>query len=242
MKFFGSVAAVVDAVLLTGAQTVAGIKTFTSALVASAGIQLALLWNTNGTGASDVCVKVGTSTADGSVNAGAKLLSVRTGVGATEVEYASLTKSNLALTGSASFSGYPTRTLSCNGSLFHFSALPVRTDSYFTTASSIAFYASGNGFFLAPATAKLAAETAAGASDIAVKVGTQIADGSVNATTKLLSVRTGVGGTEVERAHIVKDGTLELTTAGVGIVLASPDGTRYRLTIANGGAVNVAAA
>lgn len=78
--------ATVSGLVSTVAQTFAGVKTFTSALVASAGVQLASLWNTNGTGATDVCVKVGTSTADGSVNASAKLLSVRTGIGGTEVE------------------------------------------------------------------------------------------------------------------------------------------------------------
>lgn len=68
------------------AQTFAGIKTFTSAIVASAGVRVASIFNNNGTGASDVGVKVGVSTADGSVNAAAKPFSVRTGIGGTEVE------------------------------------------------------------------------------------------------------------------------------------------------------------
>ena len=85
--------ATVSGLVSTLAQTWAGVKTFTGAIIASAGVQLASLWNTNGTGATDVCVKVGTSTADGSVNAGAKLLSVRTGVGGTEVEKAFIDKS-----------------------------------------------------------------------------------------------------------------------------------------------------
>jgi hypothetical protein len=48
--------------------------------------------NTNGTGASDVCIKVGTSTADGSVNATAKLLSVITGITGTETTQVYFTK------------------------------------------------------------------------------------------------------------------------------------------------------
>lgn len=72
------------------AQTFAGVKTFTSTLIASAGIQLGLLFNTNGGGASDVVVKVGSSVADASVNFAAKLLSVRTGLGGTEVEKLSI--------------------------------------------------------------------------------------------------------------------------------------------------------
>lgn len=68
------------------AQTFAGAKTFTSAIIASAGVQLASLWNTNGTSASDVGVKVGVSTADGSVNSNATLFMVSTGIGGTEVQ------------------------------------------------------------------------------------------------------------------------------------------------------------
>lgn len=83
----------VAGVVSLGAQIFAGAKTFTSAIIASAGIQLASLWNTNGTGSTDVGVKVGVSTQDGLVNANAKILSVRTGIGGTEVEKAYLLKS-----------------------------------------------------------------------------------------------------------------------------------------------------
>lgn len=69
------------------AQTFAGVKTFTSLLVASAGVQVGSLFNTNGTGASDVGVKVGVSMADASVNSTAGILSARTGIGGVEVEY-----------------------------------------------------------------------------------------------------------------------------------------------------------
>lgn len=85
------------------AQTFAGAKTFTSAIVASAGIQVASLFNANGTGASDVGVVVGVSTADGSVNAGAKLVSWGTGVGGTYAEKAFLQKSSMVFLTSASF-------------------------------------------------------------------------------------------------------------------------------------------
>jgi len=73
-------------------QTFAGVKTFLATIVASAGIQVASLFNTNGTGASDVGVMVGVSTADGSVNTGAKPFSVRTGIGGTEVEKFAVSK------------------------------------------------------------------------------------------------------------------------------------------------------
>jgi len=87
--------------LNTLSQVVAGAKTFLSTIIASAGIQVASLFNTNGTGSTDVGVRVGVSTADGSVNASAKLLSVRTGIGATEVEYIFARKSELTFWGPA---------------------------------------------------------------------------------------------------------------------------------------------
>lgn len=83
----------------TLAQTWAGVKTFASLIIASAGIQVASLFNTNGSSASDVGVKVGVTTPDASVNASAKLLSVRTGIGATEVERFYWTKDTMHLGG-----------------------------------------------------------------------------------------------------------------------------------------------
>lgn len=45
-----------------------------------------------------------------------------------------------------------------------------------------------------------------------------------------------------EKAFLNLDGELELTTNSKGIILKSADGTRYRLTIADGGTVSIAAA
>lgn len=70
----------------TIAQTFAGAKTFLATLIASAGIQVGLLFNTNGTGSSDVVVKAGTSVADASVNAAATLFAVKTGIGGSEAD------------------------------------------------------------------------------------------------------------------------------------------------------------
>ena len=68
------------------AQAFAGAKTFLGLIIASAGIQVASLFNTNGSGASDVVVKAGTSLADASVNAASALFAVRTGIGGTEAD------------------------------------------------------------------------------------------------------------------------------------------------------------
>lgn len=60
-----------------------------------------------------------------------------------------------------------------------------------------------------------------------------------NAAAKLVSVRNA----DAEKAFIDKDGNLEISGSNGGyIVLKSPDGTRYKLSIANGGTVSIAAA
>lgn len=198
---------------------------------------LKLTSDTLGAGSSDVCANIGTTIADASVHSTARIFSVRTGIGGSEVEYLTVNKNGVY------FNGYTNSAITCNGSWVDYGILPNRSPSYWaSTSTSTAFYASGNGAFSALATAKLWSETAAGASDIAVKIGTYVADASVNATTKLASFRTGSGGSEVEKLFIIKDGTIENTTNGAGIVLKSPDGTRYRVTVANGGTIAVAAA
>lgn len=50
----------------------------------------------------------------------------------------------------------------------------------------------------------------ASSSDVVTKLGSSVADGSVNSAAKLVSVRTGLGGTEVEKAYIDKTGKLWL--------------------------------
>ena len=84
----GTVAGLVS----TGTQLLAGSKEFLALILADVGVQSPGVWNTNGSLATDVAVKAGTTLADASVNAGAKLLSVRTGIGGTEVESAFFTK------------------------------------------------------------------------------------------------------------------------------------------------------
>lgn len=57
---------------------------------------------------------------------------------------------------------------------------------------------------------------------------------------KIASFHAGNGSTE--RCFLDYQGQYENTVAGNGIILVSPDGTRYRITVANGGTVSVAAA
>jgi hypothetical protein len=57
-----------------------------------------------------------------------------------------------------------------------------------------------------------------------------------NATAKLLSLRNSGS----EKAFINTDGELELTTISKGIILKSPDGTRWRITVADTGVISAA--
>lgn len=197
----------------TVAQTFAGVKTFLAAAVFSAGVQLSLLFGTNGSGAADVVIKAGTTLADASVNNTAKLWSVWTGLGGTEVERLTLTKNGLY------FNGYPNSAISCSGSWTDIGVLPVRSVNYFvSTLATTAFYASGNGSFSAPGTFRAWSENASGASDEAAKIGAYTADASVNATTKLLNVSTGLGGTEVPSFQFLKGGVLWGNNAGTSVL------------------------
>ncbi len=88
--------ATVRGLVSTLAQTFAGPKTFLARIVATLGITSGAarldLRSDLGANAADVCSVVGSTVADGSVNAGAKLISARTGLGGTEVEYLFFTK------------------------------------------------------------------------------------------------------------------------------------------------------
>lgn len=242
-----SASATVAGVVDFAAQTFAGVKTFTSTLIASAGIQLGALWNTNGTGASDVGVKIGVSTADASVNASAKIASFRTGIGGTEVEYgywskglglvitkpavvnepalvlpAPKSEGGFGVSGAIVWSGSSSYILDSQQSFTVYSyALPLRLRSAFNSVDVFG----GLG----------------GAGAIGLKLGTRVDAASFNATARLASFLTGIAGTEVEHAFITKT-EVELTAASGGVVLKSPDGTRYRITVANGGTLTVAPA
>lgn len=62
---------------------------------------------------------------------------------------------------------------------------------------------------------------------------------ALDAGDALMSWRTS---TDAELLKLWVGGELEQITSGAGLILASPDGTRYRLTVANGGTLSIAAA
>lgn len=55
---------------------------------------------------------------------------------------------------------------------------------------------------------------------------------------KLLSVRTGF----VEKTFVDRIGNVEVTTVGSGFILKSPDGTRFKIAVANDGTLSASAA
>lgn len=56
----------------------------------------------------------------------------------------------------------------------------------------------------------------AGASDVAVKLGSSVADGSVNAAARLAQFSTGIGGTEVAKSFVRKGGSYVIDLSGAG--------------------------
>lgn len=246
------------------AQTFTGVKTFAAALIASAGIQLSALWNTNGTGASDVVIKAGTNVADGSTNATAKLLSVRTGVSGSEAEYAYVTKQGLYVGGASPNSGKNVAAFAVGTSTFELTqgagnitpmmvaratggkaaALGAGLNSALFSFDSTGTFvvvadtrANINGGTAGAGTPMLVIDQAgvisapgsgvyeggvnwvsvrsgsgSGPTDTCVKIGTKLANASVNAAAKLLTVRTGLGGSEVEKAYI--DASANFVTGG----------------------------
>lgn len=175
--------------------------------------------------------------------------------------------------------------------------------------TTTAFYASANGAFAAPGTARMWSESLGGTSgDVLTRIGGVISDASTNAGAKILSLALNMAGTPVEKTYFRKSGAMivgadtanpvgigaaadlanvadgfkynvgaselgifssnnsaflglnlgtgnarcsgsfflngevESTLTGAGVVLKSANGSRWRLTISNVGAVVVAAA
>lgn len=139
---------VINAVLLTGAQTVAGVKSFSDIIEAVAGVR---------------------------------------------------------------FSSIANATITSNGTVMEMgnTVMPARAMYFIGSGATTAFYATGGGAYSASNTAKLWSENAAAAGDIAVKTGAYGADGSTNVECRLESWRTGLGGTEAEKATVKASGRID---------------------------------
>lgn len=219
-----------------------------------------------GAGAADIVRKLGSSVADGSVDVDAKLVSVRTGIGATETEHFHITKRGAFYgTGSPTAGANAGKNLFAVGSganSFEFSkgasditpSFTVRNASggatsfgAGTSASILAyddtqpfvFYRSPRSAFTngtvgtggttilsigttgvieavqsgcfqgAASQVSLRSAAGAGASDVVARIGSSTANASIHATAKLLSVRTGLGGSEVEKLAVGSSGRID---------------------------------
>jgi hypothetical protein len=213
------------------AQTIGGVKTFLAAAVFSAGVQLGLLFNMNGSGASDVVIQAGTTLADGSVVSTAKLLQVGTGIGGTFVEKFYITKAGGITTGAFStlVGGWTTGN-SCtmtSGASLSMSGGGSSTGNVLNLGSSTG----DRGVIRNTLGAGAASPTVAA-------ITLEHLNGALDAGDTLISFRDN----NVEKFRQYSGGDAELMTTAAGVILRSPDGTRWKLTITNAGVVNVALA
>jgi hypothetical protein len=206
-----------------------------------------IILSSKGTGSSDVCLKVGSSTSGSLINASAKLFSVRSGLGETETEYLYVTKSGLSAsnlsgvnTGDQDLTGYATtsslnslsgtcaatdtwlsgtinflsgtinaRINSVDSSAVHIAGTESVTGTKtFTAAVTAVSGVLTNDLYANYATGSLViySQNCTGSADVGVKVGTSVVDASVSTTAKIFSVRNGIGGTEVEAFYVNKAG------------------------------------
>jgi len=75
----------------------------------------------------------------------------------------------------------------------------------------------------------------------ATEISSQFANGDSPLMTVLGGGNVGIGTTSPTSKLQVSAGDVEVDTIAKGVILKSPDGTRYRVTVANGGTLSVAA-
>jgi hypothetical protein len=179
-----------------------------------------------GTGASDVAVKAGTTVATASVQAGATLFQISSGLGGTEQAHAQFKASGLT-NGFTLLGGGTTGSLAINNSV----GVAVTWNGVSTLTLD-----SGNSVLLGATSVYMRSGAADGAAAVAAY--SHSAAAWTNATAKLHSFRNS----STEKACVYANGEFETTLAGAGIILASANGSRWRLTVSNAGALVIAAA
>lgn len=173
-----------------------------------------LVGSNGGTG-GDVVTKIGTSLPLASVSATAHIASFRLGIGGTETEQLYIDKLG------------DIRSTALNQGLYRGFSASNGYVSIDDSAGAVLNYNS-NRILIDSGTIKLIAGTGAGASDICVKEGTNVGDSSVPGTAKLWSLRTALGGTEVEYVNFTK---------GLGFVVDSKSvSNQYGFQVLNAGA------
>jgi hypothetical protein len=227
------------------AQSFAGLKTFRDGIAAHIGTA----------GASDVAALFGTRVADGSVDSNARLLSVCTGIGGTEKEI-------LAVRRPQSYNwGVANLTIDSQGAI---NVPGIRLNNQGLGVSGIMMYAAGGGRFQIqtgnPSFGLYAenrplrfSQNANAYSQEALMRWDVVWTNQVPATIPAFDFQTVNAlqsgqkhmrwmSNSIELAFLNMDGEFENTVNGKGIILRSPNGTRYRITVDNSGNLITAAA
>lgn len=217
----------------TGAQTFAGAKTLSGAvlqgittiveavtsLVRATGATL-VLRSSAGALSTDVAVRVGTEVSDAGTHASAVLEEVGTGLGGTFVRSFAFLKGGI-------LQGQSAATLRMNGTVG--AILEFGTPRVAMTGTTAELRA-GSG----------TATVFSFAANNCARSGS--ANPGTAATTRLHVFSDAMGSTAVDKACVTSAGEFESLISGAGIVLKSPNGTRWRITVDNTGALAVAAA
>jgi hypothetical protein len=220
---------------IAGTETVTGAKTFSSLVTTSLGITSASTLPVSsglGAGATDVVTAAGSTVADVSVSPTAVLFSVQTGIGGSPAGKFWVAGNGDFRSGGAVGTGYRGQSAS-NGLLTIDDSIGAKlawNSSTITCGGGISILAGGSSTSIHSATSNtIFSNLGAGASDVANIIGSNTADGSVNAAAKLLSIQTGLGGTPVESLSILKGGIVQaaggvskltLNDAGTGAMLS----------------------
>lgn len=124
----------------------------------------------------------------------------------------------------------------------------IKTTEQFRLGYDVTYYASfavnSSGALTQTA---IGGQTLIGGTGVTSKITVQGTSGNGTSTATAFEVKVGNNG-NITAMYMRNDGNiyipgpLENTTSGEGIILKSPDGTRYKLTVANGGTLSISAA
>ena len=181
--------------------------------------QYLTLQASSGSSSMDVVTRMGTTLAESSVHANAKLWSIGTGIGGTYTEHAYLDKSNNFQVGTYGANGY----LQTNGLSncilgYGYSFAKFDGNAALNGGYGSAYVYAGSTFL------KIYSNIGTSASDVACKIGSYVADASFNALAKIASFCTGIDGTEVESIYFKKGGVLGGSALGLTLETTSTNG------------------
>lgn len=203
-------------------------------------------------GPTDKVVEIGTSVADASVDAAARLLTVKTGLGGTEVEkfYVAgngrmVNVGGLSVTGRAGadiaefWTSTPIKAVAVQPSGTLYAALGINTaGSNLTVGGTGQIEAGTGGVGVSASSFALNLWAGWGLTDAAATEAIILASNTAFTASGAAIAAFKNGGTgSATKSKIDKDGQLEVLGAGLGIILKSPNGTRYRVTVNDAGSL-----